>query len=87
MPFLPPNQQRQGTEGSATTWRSLRFLQFNLIALLVLVSNYCKTRNSATADGPRDALCQSKSCQFWKQTVRQIHNKSNGIRGLQFIDL
>ena len=27
------------------------------------------TRSSATTDGPRDALCQSKSCQLYKQVV------------------
>ena len=31
-----------------------------------------KTRSSATADGPRDALCQSKSCKLQKQIVQQI---------------
>ena len=30
---------------------------------LCLVENQHQTRSSATADGPRDALCQSKSCQ------------------------
>jgi len=30
-----------------------------------------KTRNSTTAEGPRDALCQLKFCQHWT-TVRKI---------------
>ena len=29
----------------------------------------CATRSSAIADGPRDALYQSKSCQLQKQVV------------------
>jgi len=32
-------------------------------------------------------LCQSESCQLQKQLLRQIHNKSNGVRGLQLTDL
>ena len=35
------------------------------------------TKSSATADGPRDALCQSKShAQLSEQILPQIHNKS-----------
>jgi len=42
--------------------------------------NQYETRLSATADGPRDALCQSKSCQLLQlqrqeQVVQKIHNK------------
>jgi len=35
-------------------------------------SAWFKTRSSATADGPRDALGQTKSCQPSKQVVQQI---------------
>jgi len=29
----------------------------------------CSTRSSATADGPRDAMCQTKSCQLLHNSV------------------
>jgi len=47
------------------------------------------TRSSDVADGPRDELCQLKSCQLYKHVVQQIHEKSqiNGVRGLQLTDL
>ena len=45
------------------------------------------TRNSATEDRPHDTLCQSISCQLQQQVVQQIHNKLNGVRGLQLTDL
>jgi len=32
---------------------------------------------SSTADRPRDAPCQSKSCRLSEQVVQQTHNKSN----------
>jgi len=49
-----------------------------------------KTRSSATADGPRDALCQSKSrAQLCEQVVyhRPKTNRSNGVRALRLTDV
>jgi len=50
-----------------------------------------KTRSSATADRPRDALCQSVSCQLLHSCRHKLYSKSttnriNGVRGLQLID-
>ena len=50
-----------------------------------------QTGSSATADGPRDALCQSKSCQLLhdcsKSCTKIRTNRSDGVRGLQSADL
>jgi len=49
--------------------------QYNTVA-----STELDTGSSAAADGPRDALCQSKSCQLqqlWQLVVQQINNKSS----------
>jgi len=50
------------------------------------------TRSSATADRPRDALCQSKSCQLQHNCRNKLYskstaNQSNGVRGLQLADV
>ena len=39
------------------------------------------TRSSATADGPRDALCQSESCKLLHNCRNQLYNKSITNRG------
>ena len=36
-----------------------------------------EVRNSATADGPRDALCQSKSCKLLHNCRKKLYNKSS----------
>ena len=47
----------------------------------------------ATADGPRDALCQSKSCQLLLYDCKNKHynksaiNRSNGIKALRSTDV
>jgi len=46
------------------------------------------TGNSATADGPRDAPCSQNIVKCRNKLYDgQIHHKSNGVRGLQLIDL
>ena len=53
IPFLPPNQQRQSTEGKHAYGQAGK----NKSA-----ANSLDTRSSAIAEGPRDASCQLKSC-------------------------
>jgi len=53
IPFLPPNQQRQSTEGKHAYGQA----ENNKSA-----ANSLDTRSSAIAEGPRDASCQLKSC-------------------------
>ena len=50
------------------------------------------TRSCATADRPRDALCQSKSCRLLHNCRNKLYskstaNRSNGVRGLQLTDV
>ena len=50
------------------------------------------TRICATADRPRDALCQSKSCRLLHNCRNKLYskstaNRSNGVRGLQLTDV
>jgi len=50
------------------------------------------TRSSATADGPRDELCQSKSSQLLHNSTcttspEPIEVGPNGVRGLQSTNL
>jgi len=40
------------------------------------------TRSSATADGPRDALCQSKPCQLLHKCRNKSYNKSTTNRSI-----
>ena len=70
--------------------RSATERQFSLCVTAVHVQNNavrcCRDAGPSTsiADGPRDALCQSKSCQLYKQVVQQCTtNRSNGVRALQ----
>jgi len=41
MPFLPPNQQRQSTEGIFSDLRSLQTFSFHFCALTLLVGRAC----------------------------------------------
>ena len=50
---------------SAPGWvSSLAYFSVRESVLRSALTGYSRTRNSAIADGPRDALCQSKSCQL-----------------------
>jgi len=45
----------------------------------------CMTRSNATADGPRDALCHSQSCQLLRNCRNKLYSKcatNQSIRGL-----
>jgi len=49
-------------------------------------------QSSHTADGPRDALCQSKCCQLLHNCRSKLYNKfitnrTKGIRGLRLTDV
>ena len=50
------------------------------------------TRSCASAEGPRDAQCQSVSCQLLHYCNNKLYNestttRSDGVRGLQLIDV
>jgi len=54
-------------------------------------SRSIQTRSCATAEGPRDALCQSKSFQQLHDCKNKLYNistanRSDGVRGLQSTD-
>ena len=50
------------------------------------------TRSCASAEGPRDAQCQSVSCQLLHNFSNKLYSesttdRSDGVRGLQLIDV
>ena len=53
----------------------------------IAISHFISRRSSATADGPRDALCQSRSYQLLHNRRNKLYsesttNRSNRVRGL-----
>ena len=55
--------------------------KFAFSALTLLVGRQeghpaCKTRSSAIAEGPRDASCQLKSCQFPRNSAETTYTTS-----------
>jgi len=58
----------------------------------LIIRFYSWTISSATADGPRDALCQSASCQLLHNCRNKLYNesrtnRSHGVRGFQSTDV
>jgi len=61
---------RHKEPNSLADWRCNKSWLLGLFAIVL-----CNTRSSAAADGPRDAQCQSKSCQLLHNCRNKLYNK------------
>ena len=66
--------QKLRTQQTRNHDQIIKWLQLNHASLLV--SQYLSTRSSAIAEGPRDALCQLKSCQLPRNCAETTYTTS-----------